>query len=99
DDHHQTADQRQADAPPDQMLVTLIIGMDRDRRVAEHGLWPGGGDRHLLACLVAVRINHRVIEIVEMTVRVSGENLGEGCFVERGALVARPPERTLALDL
>jgi len=37
------AGERQADADPGQVAVALVVGMDRDAGVAEHGLGPGGG--------------------------------------------------------
>ena len=49
DNRHQTADQRQPHPPADQMPVAFVVGMDGDRRVAEHRLGPRGRDRHPLA--------------------------------------------------
>ena len=71
DDRDQAADQRQPNLAADQMLIALVVGMDRDRGVAEHRLGPRRGDRHPLAGLLAVAVHHRIVEIVEMAVRDS----------------------------
>ena len=44
--HHRdaAAGQRQLDVPADQVGVAGIVGVDRDRGVAQHGLRPGRGD-------------------------------------------------------
>ncbi len=47
-DGDQTAGERQSDLAADQGLVALILGMDRHGSVAEHGLWPRGGDHDVL---------------------------------------------------
>ena len=45
DDRNAPADQRQDGALPHQMPVALIVGMHRDRHVAEHRLRPRGRNR------------------------------------------------------
>ena len=45
DDRHVTIDERDARRAADQRRVARIVGMDRDRCVAEDRLGPGGGDR------------------------------------------------------
>ncbi len=61
--HHRNAPpgERQLDLGADQMRVALVVRMNRDGGVAEHGLDPGGGDgdrpvrdRHELAVVVEV---------------------------------------------
>ena len=99
DDRNQPADQRQANMAAEQMLVARIVRVRGDRGVAEHRLRPRGGDGHPLAGLFAVVVHHRVLEIVEVPVGVFGERLGERRGVERRAVLARPLERALALDL
>ena len=54
-DRDQATDKRQPNLPSDQMPVALVIGMDRDRGVAEHGFRPRRGDRHPLVRLLAPR--------------------------------------------
>ena len=49
DDRQAAADERQDRVPADQPLVARIVGMDRDRGVAEHGLGPRGRDRDVVA--------------------------------------------------
>ncbi len=44
DDGDAPADQRQDRVPADEMPVALVVGMHRDRDVAEHGLRPRGRD-------------------------------------------------------
>ena len=44
-------------------------------------------------------VDDRIVEIIEMAVRVLGERLGERRLVERRAVGARPLERALAFDL
>ncbi len=99
DDRHQAADQRQPNPPADQMAVALIVGMDGHRGVAEHRLGPRGGDHHPLAGFLAVRVHHRIFEIIEMAVWIPGQDLGQRRRVERRLVVARPFEGALALDL
>ena len=72
DDAHQPPDQRQAHVGADQGLEALVVGMDRDGAVAEHRLGPGrrhGDDR---AGLLAVGVDDRIVEIIEMAVRDCG---------------------------
>ena len=86
DDRDQAADQRQSNPPAEQMLIARIVRMHRDRRVAQHRLGPRGGDGHPLAGLLAVRVHHRIFEVIEMPVGVSGQDLGERRRVERRAV-------------
>ena len=44
DDRNAAADQRQDRGLADQVLELLVVGMHRDRDVAQHGLGPRGGD-------------------------------------------------------
>ena len=99
DDRNETADQRQANAPAEQVLVARIVRMRGDRGVAQHRLRARGGDGHPLAGLFALRVHHWILEIVEVAVRVFGQDLGQRRRVERRAVLPRPLERALALDL
>ena len=72
DDRDQPADQRQANMPAEQMLVARVVGVDRDRGVAEHRLGPRGGDGHAFAGLLALRVHDRIVEVIEMPVRIFG---------------------------
>src|SRR3990170_8972346 len=49
DDRDAAADQRQDHILADEMLVALVVGMNGNGGVAEHGLGPGGGDDDELA--------------------------------------------------
>ena len=99
DNRDQAADQRQANMLAEQMLIARIVRVRRDRSVAQHRLWPRGGDGHALAGLFAVRVHHRILEVIKVPVGVFGQDLGERRRVERRAVVARPFERALGLDL
>ena len=99
DDRDQPADQGQTNPLADQMLEARVVRMDGDRGVAEHRLRPRGGDGHALAGLFAVGVDDRIVEVVEMAVRILGEDLGERGGVERRAVRARPFEGALGLDL
>ena len=99
DDRDQAPDQRQANMATEQMLIALIVRMRRDRGVAQHRLGPGGGDGYALAGLLAVLVHDRIFEVIELPVGILGQRLGERRRVERRAVLARPPERALGLDL
>ncbi len=73
--------------------------MHRDRGVAQHRLGPRGGDGYPFACLFALGVHHRIFEVIEVPVGVLGQDLGERRRVERRAVVPRPFERALGLDL
>ena len=47
DDRHLALDQRHDRAPPDQVLVALVAGIDGDRGVAEQGRRAHGRDGHV----------------------------------------------------
>ena len=98
-DRDQPADQRQTSPLADQMLEARVVGVDRDRGVAEHRLGPRGGDGHTLAGLFAVGVDDRILEIVEMAVRILGQRLGERRRIQRRAIHPRPFERAPGLDL
>ena len=70
DDRDQPADQGQANPLADQMLEALVVRMDGDRGVAQHRLGPRGGDGHPLAGLLALGVHDRIVEIIEMPVRI-----------------------------
>ena len=56
DDRDQPADERQPHRFPDQLGIARIIGMHRDRGVAEHGFGPGGRDHDKAPRLALDRI-------------------------------------------
>ena len=99
DNRDQATDQRQPNALADQMLIARIVRMHRDRRVAQHRLRPRGGDGQPFAGLFALLVHDRIFEVVEVAVWVFGQDLGERRRVERRAVVARPFEGALGLDL
>ena len=99
DDRDQAPDQRQPKTLAEQMLIARVVRMHRDRRVAQHRLRPRGGDRHPFAGLLALRVHHRVFEVIKMPVGVFGQDLGQRRRVERRAVLPRPFEGTLRLDL
>ena len=84
---------------PIRWLIALVVGMDGDRRVAEHRLRPRRGDGQHLACLLARVVDDGIVEIIEMAVRVLVERLAQRGHVERRAIVAGPFERAAAFDL
>ena len=55
--------QRQAQLLAVQMQVALVLGMNGNGDVAEHGLGAGCGDGEKLACVLAVRINDGVPDL------------------------------------
>ena len=59
-DRDAPADQRQDRVPADQMAVALVVGMHRDRGVAQHRLGPRRRDRDVL-----VRAFDRVLDVPE----------------------------------
>ena len=60
-DHRQFAPQQgQQRGAPDDLVVALVVGVHGHRRVAEHGLGPGRGDRDRAAAL------QRVAHVVEV---------------------------------
>ena len=77
DDPHQPADQRQAHVGADQALEPLVVGMDRDGAVAEHRLGPRRRDGDDFAGLLARGVDHRIVEVIEMAVRIAAERLGQ----------------------
>ena len=99
DNCDQATDQRQSNMLADQMLIARVVRMHRNRRIAQHRLRPRGGDGHPFAGLLTLRVHHRIFEIVKVAVGVFGQDLGERRRVERRAILARPFERALGLDL
>ena len=99
DNRDQAADQRQANALADQMLIARVVRMHRDRRVAQHRFGPGRGDGKPFAGLFTLRVHDRIFEVVEVAVGVFGQDLGERRRVERRAVVTGPLESALGLDL
>jgi len=69
------AGQWQLDLAPDQVRVPLVIGVHRDRRVAQHGLGPGGGDHNgVIAVAVPERDQFAVgVGVVHLDVGQRGE--------------------------
>ena len=55
--------QRQAYHLPNQMLVAFVVGMHRDRGIAQHGLGPRGGHHQELP----VRARDRIFDVPEVT--------------------------------
>ena len=94
DQRNEAADQRQAQLRADPAVVALVVGMHGDRRVAEHRLWPRCGDSDDLALVL-----ERIVEVIEVAVRVLRQRFCECGLVQRLPGVARPFERALALDL
>ena len=80
-DRHDAMNHRQRHRLADQVLVTPVVGVDRDSGVADHGLRTGGRDRDDAAAF------DRVLEIVELVVRLFVLNFQ----VRDGALVTRAP--------
>ena len=99
DDRDQAADERQADPLADQMPVTLVVRVHRHRRVAQHRLGPRGRDRDAFAGLLAVRVHDRILEVVEMPVRILRRGPWRAPPRRGGAVRARPLERALGLNL
>ena len=99
DDGDQAADQRQANMAADEMLIARVVGVDRDRGVAQHRFGARGGDRQPLAGLLALVVHHRIFEVVEAPIGIPGQRLGERRRVERSAVLPRPLERVPGLDL
>ena len=73
DDGHVPIRERQAHTAADQMPVTLIIGVHGDRRVAQHGLRPGGRDDEK-----AVAIAKRIAQVPQMAHLLFGDHLQIG---------------------
>ena len=90
-EHHRdgAAGERQADADLPQVLVALVVRVDRHRGVAEHGLRPGGGHHH-----VARAVGIRVADVVELAVRGVVLDLVVG---ERGVAARTPVDDVVAL--
>ncbi len=76
------AGQRQADADAGQVAVALVVGMDRDAGIAEHGLRAGGG-HHDIPGAVGVR----VADMVELALLVLVLDL----VIGQGGMAARAP--------
>ena len=81
DDRDAAADQRQNDILADQMPVALVVGMHRHRRVAEHGLGPGGGDDDELAGPALDRVTQVPemalgLDLLDLEIGNRGEQLG-----------------------
>ena len=58
--------QRQAQLLPVQMRVALVLGMDRHRHVAQHGLGPRRGNGQKLAGVFAVIVMNRVANLPQV---------------------------------
>ncbi len=88
---------------PTRASIALILGMHGDAGVAQHGLWPRGGDDDVLRRIVL----QRVAEIIEVAVGIAVEDLRQRLGVERllGITVMLLPrlrrthERAALLDL
>ena len=76
DDGHLALDQRDDRAPADQLPVTLVAGVHRDRRVAEQRHGPDRGDRHVTAADErVVDVVHDVLDVavLDLEIRDRGE--------------------------
>ena len=80
-DRHDAMDHRQRHRLADQVLVTPVVGVDRDTGVTDHGLRTSRRDRDEAAAF------DRVVEVVELIVRLFVLNFQ----VRDGALVPRAP--------
>ena len=83
------ADERQDRVLADEVLIPLVRGVDRDARVAQHGLGPGGGDDELL-----VGVLDRVADIPERAGDVLVFDLG---VAQGGAALRAPVDDAAAL--
>ena len=74
----------------DQVLVARVVGMDRDRGVAEHGLGPRGRDRRV----AAARALDRVADVPQVPLHLGRLDLEVG---DRGLQPAVPVDQALVL--
>ena len=79
--------QRQAQLFAVQMQVALVLGMNGNGHVAEHGLGARRGDRHKLAGIFAVRAEDRVANLPQMALLLLVDHFE---IADRG-LAARAP--------
>lgn len=59
DDRDLAAGDRVVERGADQVPVALVLGVHRDRGIAEHGLHPGGGDNHMRLIVVERAVAQR----------------------------------------
>ena len=72
DDGDAAADQRQDHMLADESLVALVVGMHGDGGIAEHGLWPRGGDDDVGRCIVGIEgaILQRIAQMPEVALHL-----------------------------
>ncbi len=99
DHRDQAPNQRQTKVLAEQLLIAGIVGVRRDGGIAQHRLGARGGDGHAFAGLFALRVHHRVFEVIKVPIGVFGEHLGERRGVERSTVLPRPFEGAFRLDL
>ena len=95
DDRELSPEDRVANAFADLGLVARIVGMDGDRRVAQHRLGTGGGHHHLPGS-----VGQRITELVELALRsfvVVDLEIGERGAARRAPVdePARPVDQPL----
>ncbi len=90
DDSDLPADDGQDRIPADEVLVTLVVRVDGDAGVAEHGLGTGGGDDDEAAFLAF----DRVLEMIELA---RGLDLLDLKVRDRGAELRVPVDQPLVL--
>ena len=85
DDRDAAADERQDDVLADKMLVALVLGMDGNRDVAEHGLGTGGGNGDgLVAALDRVaQVPHLAVGFDVLDLEVGDGGLETGVPVDQ----------------
>src|SRR5262249_59934254 len=93
DDRDAPADQRKNGVAADETRVTLIIGVNRYRDVAEHGLWPRGrdGDEGRSVVRIEARPCERIADVPEMPLDLDllHFEVGDG-GAERGVPIDQP---------
>ena len=101
EDRDDAADQRQHRLAADQMADRLVVGVNRDAGIAQHRLGPSGRDGDEGRGVVGVigRAFERIVEIVEMAIRIAAQGLVELGRVEFVLAAALPFERAGLLDL
>ena len=72
DNANEAADEGQPDVAANQKRIALIIGMHRNRGVAEHGFRPGRRDSQHVAGVFARVVNDGILKVIEMPARVFG---------------------------
>ena len=88
DDRDTATGERQFDQFADQVPVALVLGVHRDRAVAEHGLRAGGGDHQM-----ALAVGQRVAHVPHVAVLFLGDDLQVG---DRGVQLGVPVDQAFA---